>query len=155
MPEHVAAAIEAAKVAGKLNRRIAKRTTAKQSARKAKKKKRGRPKKAESPPLPPAVLTIRQFCQIYDMSPAFYHKLRSAGKGPREMRETVPEDETRVNRGKRKSGYVRISLQAASDWAQSCEQQASAEEEKRRAGAEGNTHPRRAKGELQHDKACT
>ncbi|MDT4739259.1 hypothetical protein [Bradyrhizobium sp. WYCCWR 12699] len=129
MRQHVRPAIEAAKVAGKLNRK-AKCATAKQSARKATDtKKRGRPKKPESPPLPPAVLTIPQFCEIHDMSPAYYHKLRAAGKGPREMRATVPEDETRVNKGKRKSGYVRITLEAAADWRREREQASTAARE--------------------------
>ena len=51
--------------------------------------------------LQPGAYTIPSFCVAHDLSESFYHKLRSLGLGPREMR---------VER------RVLISHEAASDW---------------------------------------
>jgi hypothetical protein len=51
--------------------------------------------------VPPAVFTIKEFCEAHRLSEAMYFKLRNAGLGPREMRAL------------RK---VTISIEAAERW---------------------------------------
>jgi hypothetical protein len=47
--------------------------------------KQPKPKPADAV-IPPAVFTIKEFCQAHRLSEAMYFKLRNAGLGPREMR---------------------------------------------------------------------
>ena len=56
---------------------------------------------APLPPMPRLALTIRQFCEAFSISEAFYYKLRRQGQGPREM-----------ELGARKL----ISIEAAAEW---------------------------------------
>jgi hypothetical protein len=51
--------------------------------------------------LPPAAYSISAFCVAHDLSESFFHKLKKAGKTPREMR---------VN------GRILITHEAAADW---------------------------------------
>jgi hypothetical protein len=46
----------------------------------------GRPKEQLPPNAPPLALTIRQFCEVHNISEAFYFLLQSRGEGPRVMR---------------------------------------------------------------------
>jgi hypothetical protein len=56
---------------------------------------------------PRAAYTISSFCEAYAISPRMYFKMRDAGWGPREMG---------IGRA------VRITFDAAADWALACEQ---------------------------------
>jgi predicted DNA-binding transcriptional regulator AlpA len=64
-------------------------------------------KKRPDPPVSRAAYSVRQFCEAFGISETTYFKLKSKGKGPREMRL-----------GKR----ILISLEAADAWRRAREQ---------------------------------
>ncbi len=106
MPSEHAAAIESAKIKGKLvgqekkhgTRRTAKRRKGKTAKNKA---------DDDGPVVAPAVYTIPTFCRAHDLSEAFYFKLKKQRLGPREMQV---------------GGRVLISYEAAADWRKAREQ---------------------------------
>lgn len=75
------------------------------AARPKKRKKRVRRKRGVAP----TALTVSQFCERNQISPAHYYNIKAQGKGPREMS---------VGRSKR------ITLEAERDWQKECEQSA-------------------------------
>ncbi|SFP94783.1 hypothetical protein SAMN05216330_112140 [Bradyrhizobium sp. Ghvi] len=116
MPEHVRAAIERDKIAGKTSKKDqAKKRRAHRQQRKAKDD-----DAIDGPPLPRTVLTIPEFCRMHGISDAYYYKLKKEGLGPREMRLTVHGKETAED--KRQTGRIRITLEAAADWRKEREQ---------------------------------
>jgi len=53
------------------------------------------------PPTPPAVFTVRSFCEAHHISESFYFKLKTQRRGPREMQV---------------GARILITFESAADW---------------------------------------